>query len=91
MNCKQPTEKKLGASVSEIVDNTIGLEKAGSPECRIKTNVWATDASGAMNLKIYEKWLNVIESEPKNTTRASNVAVGLRSVSNIAEKVKITR
>ena len=39
MNCKQPTEKHLGASASEIVDNTIGLEKAVSPECRIKTKV----------------------------------------------------
>ena len=52
MNCKYPTEKRLGTSVSELVDNTIGsLEKAVSPVCRIKIKAWATDAGGAMNLK----------------------------------------
>ena len=49
--CKQPTEKQLGASTSEVLgNNTKGLEKAASPVCQIK--VWATVvASGAMNLK----------------------------------------
>ena len=37
MNCKQPTEKQLGASVSEIVDNIKRLEKAVLPVCRIKS------------------------------------------------------
>ena len=37
MNCKRSTENRLGASASEIVDNTIGLEKAVSPVCRTKT------------------------------------------------------
>ena len=92
MNCKHPTEKRLGASVSEIVDNTLrGSEKTVSPVCRIKTKVWATDASGAMNLKNYKKWLNAIEPEPKRTRASpSNVAVVLRSVLNISQKVTST-
>ena len=53
MNCKQSIEKQLGVSASEKVDNTIGLEKAVSPKCRVKTKVWSMDAinSGAMNMK----------------------------------------
>ena len=47
MNCKQPAEKRLGGSASEIVNNTRSLEKA--------KNVRATDASGTMNLKNYKK------------------------------------
>ena len=55
MNCRQPTENLLGASASEIVDNTGGnLEKAASPVCRIKIKAWATDASGTINLKNYK-------------------------------------
>ena len=48
MNRKQPTEKQLEASASEIVNYKIGSEKTVSPLCRIKNKVWATDASGAM-------------------------------------------
>ena len=55
MNCKQPTEKRLEASAFEIVDNIIGLEKAASPVCRIKKKLWATAASGAINLKNYKE------------------------------------
>ena len=91
MNCKQPTEKRLGASASKIVDTTIGLEKAVSPVCRIKIKVWATVVtSGAMNLNNYKKWLNAYDSEPKSTrATGSDVAVVLRSVLNILQKVKI--
>ena len=36
--CIQPTEKQLGASASEIGNNTkSSLEKAVSPVCRIKS------------------------------------------------------
>ena len=45
-----------------VVDNTKGLEKAVFPVCRIKLKIWATDASGAMNLKKYKEWLDAIES-----------------------------
>ena len=93
MNCKYPTEKRLGASASEIVGNTIGsLEKVISSVCRIKIKVWATNARGAMNSKNSKKWLNAIDSEPKSTRRASSdVAVALTPVLNIAKKVTITR
>ena len=90
--CKQPTEKQLGASTSEVLgNNTKGLEKAVSPVCQIK--VWATVvASGAMNLKNYKKWLKAIEPELKSTraTTGSVVAV-VRSVLNIPQKVTSTR
>ena len=50
MNCKQPrAEKQLGASASEIIDNTIGLEQAVSLVCRIKIRVCVTIA-GVRNL-----------------------------------------
>ena len=90
MNCKQPTEKRIGPSASERVDNTIrGLEKAVSPVCRIKIKIWATDAiSGVINLENYKKWLNAIDSELKSTRVSSrDVAVVLRSVLNIPQKV----
>ena len=58
--------------------------------CRIKPKVWATDASGAINLKNYKKWLNAIESEPKST-RSRNVAVALSPTLDIAKKVTSTR
>ena len=92
MNCKQPTKKRLlEVSASKIVDNTIGLEKAVSPAVyRIKTKIWATDASGAMNLKNYKERLNAIESKLRST-RASDVAVVLMSVLNIPQKVSSTR
>ena len=88
--CKQPTEKQLGASTSEVLgNNTKGLEKAVSPVCQIK--VWTTVvASGAINLKTYKKWLKAIEPEPKSTRATTgNVAV-VRSVLNISQKVTIT-
>ena len=70
MNCKQPTEKRLAASASEIVDNRKSLEKGVFPVCRINIKVWATVvASGAMDLKNYKEWLNAIESELKSTIR----------------------
>ena len=51
MSCKQPTEKRLGASAFEIVDNTKSLEKAVPPVCRIKIKEWATVVvCGAMYL-----------------------------------------
>ena len=54
--CEQPTEKKLRASASKILNNTVSLEKVVSPVFRIKTKVWTTDASsGAMNLKDYNE------------------------------------
>ena len=95
MNCEQPTEKQLGASTSEILgNNTKCLEKAVPPAvCRLKIKVWATVvASGAMDLKNYKKWLKTIESETKNTraTTGSDVAVVLRSVLNIPQKVTST-
>ena len=89
--CKQTTEKQLGASTSEVLGDTKGLEKAVSPVCQIK--LWATVvSSGAMNLKNYKKWLKVIEPEPKSTraTTGSSVAV-VRSVLNIPQKVASTR
>ena len=94
MKCKQPAEKRLEASASEIVivDNTIeGLKKTTvSPVSR--TKVWATDASGVMNLKNYKKWLNAIESELKNTRASfSDVAVVLKSILNIPQKATSTR
>ena len=58
--------------------------------CRLKIKVWTTDASGATNLKNYKKWLNATKSEPKRT-RASDVAVALTPVFNIAKKVTSTR
>ena len=62
MNCKQSTEKRLGASASEIVDNTKSLGKSVLPVCRIKIKAWATVvASGAMDLENYKEWLNAIE------------------------------
>ena len=69
------------------------MEKAVSPECRIKAKVWARDASGAMNLKNYKKWLNAFESETKNTRAIIDVVavVALRSVLNIAKKFPSTR
>ena len=77
LNCKQPrTEKQLGASASEIVNNTKGLEKAVSPVCPINIKIYAT-LFHAMNSQYYQykELLNVIECELKNTLRASNVAV----------------
>ena len=66
MNCKQPTEKRLGAFASEIVDNTKKMEKTVPPVCRINIKVRATEvASGTMSLKNYTEWLNTIESEQK--------------------------
>ena len=89
--CKQPTEKQLGASTSEVLgNNTKGLEKAASPVCQIK--VWATVvASGAMNLKNYKKWLKVIEPEPKSTRATTGSVAVARSVLNIPQKVTSTR
>ena len=58
MNCKQPTEKQLGASTLETGNNTKSLEKAVSPVCRTKIEIWATVvASGAVHLTNYEEWL----------------------------------
>ena len=93
MNCKQPTEKRLGTSTSEIVGSTRSLEKPVSLVCRIKIKVWTTVvASGAMNLENHKDWLNAIGSEPKSKRAiGSNVAVVLRSVLNIAKKVTSTR
>ena len=93
MNCKQPTEKRLAVSASEIVNHTKSSEKAIPSVCIIKIKVWTTVvAIRAMNLKNYKKWLNAIESEPKSTRAiGSDVAVGLRSVLNIAKKVTGTR
>ena len=95
VNCRQPIEKQLEASAAEtpVVDNTkIGLEKAVSPECRIKTKVWNTDANGAINLKTYKKWLDTVDSEPKSTRAiSSNVAVALTPVLNIKKMVTSTR
>ena len=92
--CQQPTGKQLGASASEIGNNTKNsLEKAVSPVCRIKIKVWATVVgSDSMNLKDYKKWLKAIESELKSTraTTGSDVAVVLRSVLNIPQKVTST-
>ena len=49
-------------------------------------------ASGAMNLKNYEEWLNEIESGLKGTrATGSYVAVVLRPVLNIPRKVTSTR
>ena len=88
--CKQTTEKQLGASTSEVLGNTKGLEKAVSPVCQIK--VWATVvASGAMNLKNYKKWLKVIEPEPKSTRATTGSVAVVRSVLNIPQKVTSTR
>ena len=45
-----------------------------------------------MNLKNYKEWLNAIESELKSTrATGSDVAVVLRSVINIPQKVTSTR
>ena len=93
INCKQPTEKRLAAFASEIVNNTIkSLEKAVSSMCRTKIKAWAMmAASGAMDLKTYTKWLNAIESELKNTrTINSDLAVVLRYVLNILQRVTNT-
>ena len=88
--CKQTTEKQLGASTSEVLGNTKGLEKAVSPVCQIK--VWATVvSSGAMNLKNYRKWLKVIEPEPKSTRATTGSVAVVRSVFNIPQKVTSTR
>ena len=87
-------KKQLRASASVIVNNTTSsLEKAVSPTYRIITKVWATDASGATNLKNYKKWLNVIESELKARELAlsSDVAVVLTPVLDIAKNVTSTR
>ena len=51
MSCKQPTQKRLGASASETVDSRKSLENAVSPVYLIKAKIWATDANSAMNLK----------------------------------------
>ena len=58
--------------------------------CYIKTKVWVMDASGAMNLKNYKEWLNVIESEPKNT-RPNDVEVALTPILSTTKKVTSTR
>ena len=89
--CKQPTEKQLGASTSEILgNNTKGLEKVVSPVCQIK--VWATVvASGAMNLKNYKKWLKAIEPELKSTRATTGSVAVVRSVLNVPQKVTSTR
>ena len=89
--CKQPTEKQLGASTSEILgNNTKGLEKVVSPVCQIK--VWATVvASGAMNLKNYKKWLKAIEPELKSTRATTGSVAVARSVLNILQKLTSTR
>ena len=55
MNCKQPTEKRLGASAFKIVGDTVSLEKDVSPVCRIKFKVWTTIASGTIDLQYYKK------------------------------------
>ena len=52
--------------------------------CRIKIKEWATVASGAMNLKNMKEWLNT-------NIRASDVAVILTLVLNIANKVTSAR
>ena len=92
--CKQPTEKQLGAAASEIGNDTrSSLERAVPPVCSIKIKVWVTVvASGAMDLKNFKKWLKAIESELKITraTLCSDVAVVLRSVLNIPQKVTST-
>ena len=91
--CKQPTEKQLGASTSEIPvlgNNTKGSEKAVSPVCQIK--VWATVVtSGAMNLKNYKKWLKAIEPELKSTRATTGSVAVVRSVLNIPQKITSTR
>ena len=73
MNCKQPIEKQLGASVPGIGNNTKSLEKAISPVCRIKIDVRATVvASGRCIERLQEtKRLKVIESELKSTRQSS--------------------
>ena len=93
MSCKQPTEKRLGASTSEITGDTKSLKKVVPPVCRIKIKVWATVvSSGAMNLENYKEWLNATESEPKSTrSTGSDVADVRRSLLNIAKKVTSTR
>ena len=90
--CKEPTEKQLGASTSEILDNnTKGLEKAVSPVCRIKIKVWATVfASGVVNLKNYKKWLKAIEPELKRTRATTGSVAVVRSVLNIPPKATST-
>ena len=61
--CKQPTEKQLGASTSEILgNNTKGLEQAVSPVCQTKVRATVV-GSGAMNWKNYKKWLKTIEPD----------------------------
>ena len=40
--------------------------------CNIKTMIWVTDASGAMNPKNYMKGLNSIGSELKSTRASSS-------------------
>ena len=90
--CKEPTEKQLGASTSEILgNNTKGLEKAiFSLVCQIK--VWATVvASGAMNLKTFKKWLKAIEPEPKSTRATTGSVAVVRSVLDIPQEVTSTR
>ena len=60
---------------------------------RIKIKVWATVViSGAMNLENYKEWLNAVEPKLKNTKATdSDIAVVLRSVLNIPQKVTSTR
>ena len=93
MDFKQPTEKQLGASASEIVNETISsLEKAVYTVSAKKIKVWATViTSGAMNLGNFKEWFNTTESEPRSTrATGSDVAVFLRSLLNIAKKVTST-
>ena len=69
------------------------MEKTVSPECHIKTNLWATDAADAMNLKNYKKWLSTIESKLKSTRASSSDAAVVLTpvVLNIVKKVTSTR
>ena len=90
INFKQPIEKRLRVSAPEINDNTKDLEKVVSSVCRIKTKVWATVASGAINLKNYKEWLDSIESDLRSI-RFTDVAVVLTPVLDIAVKVTIPR
>ena len=75
MNCERPrTEKQPEDSNSEIIVNTIGLEKAVFLLCRINIKVRAT-FSHAFKPEPYKKWLNVTELEQKSIIRDNNVKV----------------
>ena len=94
MNCKQATEKQLGASSSEIGDNTSSSEKAVSSVCHIKIKIWATVvASDTINLKNYKKMVesNRVWSKKHKSFTGSDVAGFLRSVLNIPQNVTSTR